>query len=137
MNLYTLFISLYLSFGAGTNYYTPVQKSSLQDSIKKGKVVYESFCMTCHMANGEGLPKAFPPLAKADYLMNKRAESIKAIKYGLSGTIVVNGNTFKGSMAPLGLSDKQVADVMNYITNSWGNQNDKMVTEKEVSEIRP
>ncbi len=89
------------------------------------------------MANGEGLPKAFPPLAKADYLMNKRAESIKAIKYGLSGTIVVNGNTFKGSMAPLGLSDKQVADVMNYITNSWGNQNDKMVTEKEVSEIRP
>ncbi|WP_053992372.1 cytochrome c [Mangrovimonas sp. TPBH4] len=126
---------LYLALGA--NEYTPVQNAAQQDSIKKGKVVYENFCMTCHMANGEGIPRAFPPLAKADYLMNNRTESIKAIKYGLSGTIVVNGNTFKGSMAPMGLSDKEVADVMNYITNSWGNQNDKMVTEKEVSEIRP
>ncbi len=135
MNLYNLFMVLYLALGA--NEYTPVQNAAQQDSIKKGKVVYENFCMTCHMANGEGIPRAFPPLAKADYLMNNRTESIKAIKYGLSGTIVVNGNTFKGSMAPMGLSDKEVADVMNYITNSWGNQNDKMVTEKEVSEIRP
>ncbi|WMI67783.1 cytochrome c [Mangrovimonas sp. YM274] len=128
-------MALFLSLGA--NEYTSVQNASHQESIKKGKVVYENFCMTCHMANGEGIPRAFPPLAKADYLMNNRKESIKAIKYGLSGTIVVNGDTFKGSMAPLGLSDKEVADVMNYITNSWGNKNDKMVTEKEVSEIRP
>ena len=135
MNLYTLFMALVLS--SGTNEYIGLQNAAQQESIKNGKMVYENFCMTCHMPNGEGIPKAFPPLAKADYLMNNRTESIKAIKYGMAGTIVVNGNTFKGSMAPLGLSDKEVADVMNYITNSWGNQNDKMVTEKEVSEIRP
>lgn len=40
-------------------------------------------------------------------------------------------------MAPLGLSDNEVADVMNYITNSWENKNDKMLTEAEVSKIEP
>ena len=51
-----------------------------------------------------------------------------------------NGNTitktYNGNMAALGLSDDEVADVMNYITNSWGNKNDKMITEEEVSEIK-
>ena len=39
-------------------------------------------------------------------------------------------------MAALGLSDDEVADVMNYITNSWGNKNDKIVTIEEVSKVK-
>ena len=88
------------------------------------------------MADGKGVPKAFPPLANSDYLMKKRKESIKAIKFGMSGEIIVNGQKYNTAMAPLGLSNKEVADVMNYITNSWGNKNDKMVTEDEVSKIQ-
>ncbi|MCK7591797.1 cytochrome c [Subsaxibacter sp. CAU 1640] len=109
----------------------------LSKSIERGAIVYEDFCMQCHLPDGKGVPKAFPPLDNADFLMTKRKESIKAIKYGLSGEIVVNGETYNTAMAPLGLTDEEVADVMNYITNSWSNKNNKMITIEEVSKIQP
>ncbi|WP_111309017.1 c-type cytochrome [Confluentibacter sediminis] len=112
------------------------QNKELIESIKKGKDIYQDFCITCHMGNGEGLTGSFPPLAKSDYLINNRAKSIKAIKYGLQGEIIVNGKTYNSIMANLGLADDEIADIMNYITNSWGNKNDDIVTEKEVSEIK-
>lgn len=111
------------------------QDKALQESIKRGKDVYMDMCATCHLPNGQGVAKVYPPLAKSDYLMKKREASIRAIKYGLRGKIVVNGVEYKGIMASLGLYEDEVADVMNYITNSWGNKNSKMVTEAEVAKI--
>ena len=116
---------------------SPQQTPELKESMARGAMVYEDFCMNCHMPNGEGVPKAFPPLAEADYLMNKRLESIKAVKYGLSGEITVNGEVYNSTMAALGLSDVEVADVMNYVLNSWGNDDGKIVTPAEVSKIEP
>ena len=87
----------------------PKQNQQLQASIQRGAIVYEDFCMQCHMPDGKGVEKAFPPLANSDYLMNKRKESIKAIKYGLTGEITVNGKKYKTAMAPLGLTNKEVA----------------------------
>lgn len=107
----------------------------LEISMTRGKAIYTDFCVTCHMPNGKGVPKAFPPLANSDYLMNNRAASIKSIKYGQSGEIKVNGQIYNGVMAPLGLEDEEIADVMNYITNSWGNSNNKLITAQEVSQI--
>jgi len=100
----------------------------------EGKLIYDDFCIQCHMANGEGVPKIYPPIAKSDYL-NNTEESIKAIKYGLSGEIVVNGEKYNTAMASLGLTNKEIADVMNFITNSWGNENKSLITEEEVSKI--
>ena len=74
---------------------------------------------------------------QSDYLMNKRHASIKAIKYGQSGKITVNGKHYNNVMASLGLEDAEIAHVMNYITNSWGNSNNKLITEEEVSKIEP
>jgi len=115
----------------------PKQTPELKESIARGAAVYGDFCMTCHMPEGQGVPNAFPPLANADYLMNKRKESIKAVKFGLSGEITVNGKKYNSAMAALGLSDPEVADVMNYVLNSWGNEDGKMVTAAEVSKIQP
>ena len=112
------------------------QNKDLEESIKRGKLVYEDFCITCHLPNGQGVENVYPPLAKADFLMKNREASIKGIKYGQKGEIIVNGKTYNGYMAPLGLYDDEVADVMNYITNNWGNKNDKMITETEVSKIK-
>jgi len=112
------------------------QNNALDDSIKRGQDIYQDFCVNCHMANGEGVAGSFPPLAKSDFLMKNRKESIKAIKYGMQGEIVVNGQTYNSVMANLGLLESEVADVMNYITNSWGNKNEKAVTVKEVSEVK-
>ncbi len=110
-------------------------QSTLEASIIRGKNVYEDMCITCHMPNGKGVPKAFPPLADSDYLRAKQTESIKAVKYGMSGEILVNGVTYNSTMAPLGLSDEEVADVMNYINNSWGNTIENFVTIEKVSEL--
>ncbi|WP_299671332.1 cytochrome c [uncultured Polaribacter sp.] len=110
-------------------------QSPLAESIKKGKEVYLDMCVTCHLPNGKGVPKVYPPLANSDYLMEKEVESIKAIKYGMQGEIVVNDIQYNQVMSPLGLENDEVADVMNYIRNSWGNKNIKMITEKEVAAI--
>jgi mono/diheme cytochrome c family protein len=114
-----------------------VQNSALKESMTRGETVYSNFCITCHLPNGKGVSKIFPPLAKSDYLMTNRMASIKAIKYGQSGEIIVNGQKYNNVMSPLGLEDDEIADVMNYITNSWGNANDKLITESEVSKIEP
>lgn len=118
------------------NYTTVKQDTKLQQSIKRGKEIYADMCATCHLPNGKGVAKIYPPLAKSDYLMKKREASIQAIKYGLKGKIIVNGVTYNGNMASLGLYEDEVADVMNYITNAWGNKNPKMVTEEEVKKIQ-
>ncbi|MBC8768946.1 cytochrome c [Arenibacter sp. BSSL-BM3] len=111
------------------------QDKELEESINRGKDIYTDFCVTCHMTNGEGVEKTFPPLAKSDYLLKKRVESIRGIKYGQQGEIIVNGVTYNNTMASMGLYDDEIADVMNYILNSWGNKSSKMVTPDEVAAI--
>ncbi|HSI70276.1 MAG TPA: hypothetical protein VK941_08600, partial [Gillisia sp.] len=77
-----------------------------------------------------------PPLDASDWLTEKRTESIHAVKYGLRGPIEVNGEKYNSVMVDLGLTDKEVADVMNYINNSWSNNIDEVVTEEEVAAIK-
>lgn len=91
--------------------------------------------MQCHLPNGKSTKGIFPPLDGADWLTEKREESISAVKFGQSGEIVVNGITYNNVMPPMGLSDREVADVMNYIMNSWSNTQNKKVTENEVKAI--
>ena len=134
ITLFSIISSLYI---LNPNNVEPlVQQTPLEASIARGIDIYTDFCITCHMPNGQGVEAVYPPLAKSDFLMKNRNESIKGIKYGQQGEITVNGKTYNNIMAPLGLSNDEVADVMNYITNSWGNTNDDMVTEEEVSKIK-
>lgn len=111
------------------------QDDALKASISRGREVYADFCVSCHLTGGEGVENTFPPLAKSDYLMNNREASIRGVKYGQSGEIVVNGVTYSNTMMPLGLDDEEIADVMNYVNNSWGNKSETMVTVEEVSAI--
>lgn len=112
------------------------QNSELKASMQRGNEIYSDFCATCHLEQGEGITHTFPPLAQSDYLMENREASIRGVKYGQQGEITVNGVTYNNIMAPLGLDDQEVADVMNYIMNSWGNTSEKMVTLKEVETIQ-
>lgn len=111
------------------------QDPTLEASIERGNEIYTDFCVTCHMPNGEGVAHTFPPLAKSDYLVKNREASIKGVKFGQDGEMIVNGATYNNTMAPLGLEDEEVVDVMNFILNSWGNSSDKMVTLEEVEAI--
>ncbi len=110
-------------------------QKKVSESYLRGKEIYSDFCVTCHLPNGKGIPGNFPPLAESDWLKNKKTESIRAIKYGISGPILVNGEKYNNVMAAQGLSDQEVADVMNYISNSWGNSSKSEVTEADVTSI--
>ena len=111
------------------------QETNLEESMKRGQVIYKEFCIRCHKENGEGKGKFYPPLAKSDWLTDKRIESIRAVKYGLKGAITVNGIDYKRSMSNPGLENQEITDVMNYIMNNWGNTQEKVVTLEEVSKI--
>jgi len=119
-----------VAFGQGN-----IKNDELIESMDRGLIVYEDFCMSCHLADGKGVEKVTPPLALSDYLMKDRANSIKVVKFGQSGEITVNGQVYNGTMAPMGLTNKEIADVMNYITNNFGNKNDTLFTEEEVLKI--
>lgn len=106
------------------------------DSYDRGKQVYSDFCVTCHLPDGKGVQGINPPLDDSNWLTEKRMESIHAIKFGLQGPIVVNGVTYNNLMAPLGLSDQEVADVMNYVMNSWSNSEVYQVTIEEVISVK-
>ncbi|UCD62136.1 MAG: cytochrome c [Flavobacteriaceae bacterium] len=115
--------------------YFMIQDKELKESMQRGEQIYTDFCITCHLANGEGVAFTFPPLAKSDYLINNREASIKGVKYGQRGPLIVNGVTYDNTMMPLGLENEEIVDVMNYVLNSWGNSGAKMVTLEEVNTI--
>ncbi|MBT8179543.1 MAG: cytochrome c [Eudoraea sp.] len=116
---------------------TLFQDKELAESMERGKEIYADFCVTCHLENGEGVLNTFPPLAKSDYLAKNRESSIRGVKYGQRGEMTVNGVVYNNTMMPMGLEDEEIADVLNFVMNSWGNQQDKPVTPQEVSEIGP
>lgn len=102
-----------------------VTKAAVSNPVK-GKEVYAKTCIACHQANGQGVPNAFPPLAKSDYLNKDVNRAIKTVLNGLSGPITVNGKKFNAMMTPQALSDEQVADVLTYVYSSWGNNGTKV-----------
>lgn len=113
------------------------QEDAMSDSIERGASLYQDFCMECHRADGKGEEAVYPPLAMSDYLLGNRSGSIRGVKYGQRGPMTVNGVIYDNTMAPLGLTDEEIADVMNYIYNSWGNSGQERVTPEEVAAIGP
>lgn len=130
-------VTLFLGLNMNCQNSPKIVSANLAESIKEGQLIYNEFCISCHMAYGEGAGAIFPPLANSDFLKTKQIESIKAVKYGMSGEILVNGKTYNSVMSPLGLSDQEVADVMNFINNSWGNDYGEFYSKSDISKIKP
>jgi len=135
---YTSFSSSVSNRWIDNEYSVPIvfqEKANLQQSINRGNDVYVDFCIQCHLANGKGDLINFPPLDGSDWLIKKRKLSIHSVKFGQNGLITVKGKKYNNIMPPLGLSNQEVADVMNYIMNSWSNKQKKMVTVEEVTAV--
>lgn len=112
------------------------QDNGLKKSIEAGKGTYSAVCMACHMNNGQGIPSVFPPLAKSDYLMEDADRAIKGLVKGLTGEIEVNGTKYNQVMPASGLDDQDIADVLNYVMNSWGNKAKGIITKAKVAKVR-
>ena len=119
----------------------------LADQIASGKEIYSQvtpgggMCVACHLPNGLGQPGAFPPLDRSDWVLGDKERLIKISIHGLQGEIVVNGEKYVGVMQgfgqPLGspLNDQQIADVLTYIRNEWGNSV-SAISPEEVKAVR-
>ncbi|WP_417875308.1 copper-containing nitrite reductase [Winogradskyella sediminis] len=112
-----------------------IPAKSFKEQMKFGKQIYMQTCFACHQAEGQGIPNAFPPLAKSDYLNADVNRAIGVVVNGLSGEITVNGNTYNSVMTKQMISSDDVANVLTYVYNSWGNSK-KVVTKKMVDDIK-
>ena len=130
MKFFIIFYFIFL-FKISINLFT---KKPLKESLLDGKEIYNDFCAQCHLEDGKGVKGIYPPLAKSDFLVNVN-RTISSIKYGLKGTITVNGESYNSIMVSQGLDDEEISDVVNYILNSWGNSTNKLITEEIVASI--
>ena len=128
-----LVLTYLLSLGIFFNYL--FQNKTKKESIKAGSEIYQDFCVQCHLSTGIGVFGLFPPLKASDYLLENTNLSIAGIKYGLKGKIIVNNEEYDGLMIRQGLDYEEVADVMNYILNEWGNETTDFITPNQVSKI--
>ncbi|SNZ01452.1 copper-containing nitrite reductase [Flagellimonas pacifica] len=108
---------------------------SLAEKMESGKQIYAKTCFACHQANGEGIPNAFPPLAESDYLNADVNRTIDIVLNGKTGEITVNGQKYNSVMTKQAISNEEVADVLTYVYNSWGN-NKTNVSEAQVEQVK-
>ena len=98
------------------------QENTLQQSMKRGESLYSTNCSSCHMPTGEGLGGAFPPLALSNWLKNQK-KIIGVVLKGLEGEVTINDEVYNAVMPPLNhLTDREISDVLNFVSNSWGNK---------------
>ena len=88
-----------------------------------GKTLYKNLCANCHQTDGSGLGKVIPPLAGSDYMKEDIGRTIRIIKFGLEGDIMVNGITYNQPMPPNPqLTHLEISEVATYIYNVWGHR---------------
>ena len=99
------------------------KQPSSQASIKRGQKVYETTCIVCHQKNGRGVPRLNPPLVKTEYVLGDKSRLVQIVLKGLNQPIEVEGETYNNIMPSFAqLTDEQIADVLTYVRNSFGNK---------------
>jgi nitrite reductase (NO-forming) len=100
----------------------PYVAKTVAEQIKAGKTVFGTTCFACHQSEGQGIPTVFPPLAKSDYLNADVKRAINTVLKGKTGEITVNGKKYNNIMTSQNLTDEEIANVLTYVYNSWGNK---------------
>ena len=113
----------------------PVIAKSRDQKIEMGQRIFSTICAACHQPTGRGVPNVFPPLAGSDFLNADKNRAIKIVINGRQGEIVVNGQKFNNSMPKFPLTDQDIANVLTFVYNSFGNAGIE-VTPDEVATLR-
>lgn len=112
-----------------------IPAKSFEEQMEFGKRTYMQTCFACHQSEGQGVPNAFPPLAKSDYLNADVDRAIGVVLHGLTGEITVNGQKYNSIMTRQSLSSDEIANVLTYVYNSWGNSK-QVVTPAMVEKVK-
>ena len=106
-------------------------------TYNNGKKIYQQYCLTCHQEDGSGVMNLNPPLdAASNVVSNNTSYLIKVVVQGLKGKVALDKKYYGNVMAPHNdLSNQEVADVLNYIRNTWSNKKAK-ATKIMVSDVQ-
>jgi mono/diheme cytochrome c family protein len=114
----------------------PFFQNKLKESIARGKIVYAARCLTCHQIDGGGVQNMNPPLTKTKWVLGDKPQLIQIVLKGQNTGVTIDDIDYHNVMAShKDLSDLQIADVLTYVRNSFGNKA-KAVTEAEVKTER-
>lgn len=101
----------------------PKAGNTLQASVSRGKKIYTAYCLACHQADGSGVPHLNPPLTATEWVSGPKPVLIQMILKGSKGKVEIDGDTFTNAMpAQTFLTDQQIADVLTYVRNAFGNK---------------
>ncbi len=108
-----------------------------QTSKQRGAALYKKYCLTCHQADGSGVPRMNPPLTQTSYVTGDKE---KLIKWVLQGSVAqhvdVDGESYSNNMpAQNYLTDQQIADILTYVRGSFENKS-SAVLPTEVKTVR-
>jgi mono/diheme cytochrome c family protein len=106
-------------------------------SLERGRAVYENICGLCHNTDGKGRPAQAPPFAGSDWVLGSPERMIRIPLSGLSGPVQVESTEWNLSMPAMGaaLPDDDLAAVLTYIRQSWGNKA-SAITPEQVKAVR-
>ena len=106
------------------------------DVVSPAGEIYNKYCLTCHQADGSGVPGMYPPLVKAEKITGPADDLVRVILFGLEGPIGTDGLTYAQVMPPQDfISDSDIALLVNYLRKTWG-EGGTDITSDEVKVIR-
>ena len=136
---YVYFLILILALGSAfmSSSATNTVQPPIKASMDRGKTIYLQRCMACHQVDGSGVPRLNPPLDGASTVKgNDKLKLVRIIIKGMTERVEIDGEYYDNNMsANPDLTDTQIADVLNYIRNSWSNKA-SLVTAAEVKAAR-
>jgi mono/diheme cytochrome c family protein len=107
----------------------------MQASMERGRQVYHDQCLACHQSDAGGVPDMNPPLTGTKYVLGDKTTLVQIVLKGMKG-VQINEDDFHNVMAAHNdLTDRQIADVLTYVRNSFGNKA-RAITAAEVKAIR-
>lgn len=131
-----LFFPLYSLAQSGKTSVPAGKGTPVQQAINRGKLVYGVNCLSCHQADGYGVGNLNPPLVGTSWVLGNKSSLIQMLLKGSQGQVEIDGDTFANAMpAQAHLTDQQIADVLTYVRNSFGNKA-SVVTPAEVKVVR-
>lgn len=107
----------------------------------RGNLIFKTICQTCHGENGEGIASLAPPLNRSEVVTGDKERLIAIVLYGLTGPVTVNGKVYKLAADMPGIigndefSDADIAELMSFIRNAWGNKASR-VSDKDVISVK-
>ena len=111
------------------------------DNRTNGAKIFRQICASCHGINGEGIESLAPPLIKSEYVSEPIERLALILLHGLNGPVHVNGERYEFNQAMPGLignealTDKDIADIISYVTNAFSD-NPKGITVEKILELR-